>query len=65
MSEYHAVVHDIEVCVDGLGDSVLDPLMGFEEEVTGSLSRLKTMHWMSHHTQWGIPLYGRGYPQQE
>ena len=41
MSEYHAVVHDIEVCVDGLGDSVLDPLMGFEEEVTGSLSRLK------------------------
>lgn len=40
-SEYHAVVHDIEVCVDGLGDSVLDPLMGFEEEVTGSLSRLK------------------------
>ena len=41
MSEYHAVVHDIEICVDGLGDSVLDPLMGFEEEVTGSLSRLK------------------------
>ena len=41
MSEYHAAVHDIEVCVDGLGDSVLDPLMGFEEEVTGSLSRLK------------------------
>lgn len=41
MSEYHAVVYDIEVCVDGLGDSVLDLLMGFEEEVTGSLSRLK------------------------